>query len=1038
MTYDRLLLLAIGGFLASFGSATAAPPDSTRPTEGIRRNTPQVHAITNVRLVVQPGEEVADATIVVRDGLIEAAGAGIAVPEDARVWDATGRTAYAGFIDAYSEVDAPSVSRDKSAAHWNRYVTPQSLAVEGYSPSSKANEDRRKQGFVARLIAPSDGVIKGFSGIVSTGDGDGDRAILQRRVAQHVRLTASRRSNDYPNSPMGAVALARQTMYDARWYRDTQNLFASGATIPRPERNDALQALIPVLEGTAIVADAIDEQYFLRSDAFAKEFELMMIARGSGEEYRRLEAIVATKRPVIVPLDFPKPPDVSTTEAAQDVSLERLMHWDLAPENPGRLADAGVTIALTSHGLNKRSDFWPALRKAVRRGLGRDDALAALTSSAASMFGLERHGKIKPGFAASFVLVDGDPFTNENATFIATWVDGVRYEIEPESPTDLRGDWTLNLAQARDGRQPNELSLSLTGEPEKLKGNVKRGEKKIALKNLTFRDGRLSTRFKADDLDAEGIARLTATVTLDTGQPAALFGSIVWPDESVSPFTATRESKDESHDVPAEPVVARKPDDPEKASFPANFPLGAYGRTASPQQPETIVFLNATVWTCGDAGVIENATVVVREGKIESVGTDDFDLGSPGITGKNRRFVGATIIDCAGKHLTPGLIDCHSHMATDGGVNESAQAVTAEVRIGDFINATDINIYRQLAGGLTTSNILHGSANPIGGQNQVIKLRWGALPEELKFKEAPSGIKFALGENVTQSNWSNPTNRYPQTRMGVEQIIRDRFLAAREYRHRQKQYAETKAGAPPRVDLELEALAEVVEGERLVHCHSYRQDEILALLRTLDEFGVTIGTLQHILEGYKVADEMAKHGAGGSAFSDWWAYKFEVYDAIPFAGAMMHDNGVLVSFNSDDRELARHLNQEAAKATKYGGVPPEEALKFVTLNPAKQLKIDQYVGSIEPGKHADLVVWSHEPLSNFAACEQTWIDGRCYFSRKQSQQQADKIREMRATLIQKVLASGEKSSKSGDDEEESRERDFWPNFDEFCRCQFNR
>jgi N-acetylglucosamine-6-phosphate deacetylase len=287
---------------------------------------------------------------------------------------------------------------------------------------------------------------------------------------------------------------------------------------------------------------------------------------------------------------------------------------------------------------------------------------------------------------------------------------------------------------------------------------------------------------------------------------------------------------------------------------------------------------------------------------------------------------------------------------------------------------------------------------------------------------------------VKQSNWGEKyTNRYPQTRMGVEQIVRDRFLAAREYRHRQKRYAETKQGVPPRVDLELEALAQVVHGERWVHCHSYRQDEVLALLRTLDEFGVTIGTLQHILEGYKIADEMAKHGAGGSAFSDWWAYKFEVYDAIPYAGALMHKNGVVVSFNSDDRELARHLNQEAAKATKYGGVSPEEALKFVTLNPAKQLRIDRYVGSLEPGKQADLVVWSREPLSNLAVCEQSWIDGRKYFDREESKRQGDELRAMRATLIQKVLASGEEAAKP--EEERPMERETWPREDLFCRCR---
>ena len=277
----------------------------------------------------------------------------------------------------------------------------------------------------------------------------------------------------------------------------------------------------------------------------------------------------------------------------------------------------------------------------------------------------------------------------------------------------------------------------------------------------------------------------------------------------------------------------------------------------------------------------------------------------------------------------------------------------------------------------------------------------------MKFAEAPPGIKFALGENVKQSNWGdNYTRRYPQSRMGVEQIIRDAFLAARQYRHRQRAWQATRQGLPPRHDLELEAIAEIQEGKRWIHCHSYRQDEILALLRTLESFGIQIGTLQHILEGYKVAEVMQRHGAMASSFSDWWAYKAEVFDAIPFNGALMHDAGIVVSFNSDDQELARHLNHEAAKAVKYGDVPPPEALKFVTLNPARQLRIEAYVGSIEVGKHADLVVWSGPPLSVFSRCEQTWIDGRKYFDLQEDQAARPRWQQMRATLVQKILQIG--------------------------------
>ena len=347
-----------------------------------------------------------------------------------------------------------------------------------------------------------------------------------------------------------------------------------------------------------------------------------------------------------------------------------------------------------------------------------------------------------------------------------------------------------------------------------------------------------------------------------------------------------------------------------------------------------------------------------------------------------------------------------------------------------MIDPDDITIYRQLAGGVTAANILHGSANPIGGQNQVIKLRWGANEEDMKFQAAPQGIKFALGENVKQSNWPNPSGRYPQTRMGVEQLIDDAFRAAKDYERRWKAYRAKPSGLPPRRDLELDALVEICNGQRWIHCHSYRQDEILALIRTLESHEITIGSFQHILEGYKVADQMAKRGAMASAFADWWAYKYEVKDAIPYAGALMHDAGLVVSFNSDDDELGRRLNQEAAKAVRYGGVDEVEALKFVTLNPARQLRIDDHVGSLEPGKHADLVLWSGDPLSNLSRVKQTWVDGRKYFDIAEDLQRRKDNQHRRNVLIQKILTSGAKMEASNKDTTDPAK--LWPRHDEFC------
>jgi N-acetylglucosamine-6-phosphate deacetylase len=425
-----------------------------------------------------------------------------------------------------------------------------------------------------------------------------------------------------------------------------------------------------------------------------------------------------------------------------------------------------------------------------------------------------------------------------------------------------------------------------------------------------------------------------------------------------------------------------------------NYPFGEYGFTELPKQ-QSVLLTNATIWTSGPDGIIESGWMLVRDGKIAQIGD-----GNGWEVVHNDSI---THLDCAGKHITPGLIDCHSHTGIDGGVNEGTQANTAEVRIGECIDPDDINWYRQLAGGLTACNQLHGSANPIGGQNSVVKLKWGQPASAFPIDGAIPGIKFALGENVKRS-----TTRYPNTRMGVETFIRDAFTAARDYKNAWAAYnnlsADQKSRAvPPRRDLEMDTLVEILDGKRIVHCHSYRQDEILMLIRVADEFGFTIGTFQHVLEGYKIADAIAKHGAGASSFSDWWAYKIEVIDAIPYNGSLMDQVGVLVSFNSDSDELARRMNWEASKAVRYGGLSPGEALKFVTINPAKQLRIDNRTGSLEHGKDADFVIWSGDPLSTYSQCEQTWIEGAKYFDIGDDLKMRDDVDRERQRLIQKIL-----------------------------------
>ncbi|MCH7792716.1 MAG: amidohydrolase family protein, partial [Planctomycetes bacterium] len=555
--------------------------------------------------------------------------------------------------------------------------------------------------------------------------------------------------------------------------------------------------------------------------------------------------------------------------------------------------------------------------------------------------------------------------------------------------------------------------------------------------DVSVRRGEVSFTFDGSEMRMGGEVSVAATIEGDT------LTATLTPHEGRSSVAKFRR---------AQPDDAQDKADADKyADIPENlgYPFGPYMMLEPPAQ-DAVLITNATIWTSGPAGIIERGEIYIEGGLIRAVRA----LNQP------RSFTiaeNARVIDAAGRHVTPGLIDAHSHTGTwSAGTNEGAQAVTAEVRMQDTTDPDPVNWYRQLAGGATIVNTLHGSANPIGGQNVVQKVRWGvAAPNDMHLAGAIPGIKFALGENVKRAR-SRDSTRYPRTRMGVEALIRDRFVAAQQYANawadwRARLGASLNDDAPqhaqgseqtmtgrrgtaidlnigrgvpsPRRDLELEALAEILAGERLVHCHSYRQDEILMLCRVAQDFGFKIGTFQHVLEGYKVAEAIEQNAIGGSCFSDWWAYKIEVQDAIPYNGAIMHDVGVVVSFNSDSDELARRLNTEAAKAVRYGNITPEEALKFVTINPAIQLMIDSRVGSLEVGKDADLVIWSGDPLSTFTRCEMVLIDGREYFSLDRDGIHRERIAAQRNRIIQKILAedSGKDKEKGEEEEDKSEE-----------------
>lgn len=1103
---NRALLSAFL-LLIPFSSIAWAQRTDTRPDVGILDHKIEDFLLTNARIVLEPGLVIEKASIWIEDGKIAAVGEAIQPRDGLRVIDMSGKTIYPGLIDLGLEADLPEFVSNRGTPHWNPEITPQ-RSVAQTAESLPNLTSLRKAGITAGLFAPKEGIIKGTSVLAMTADSPLSANLLRSDAAMHVRLTVSRSrgASSYPSSPMGAVALARQTFLDTQWYDSALRAYRSAPDLPKPETDSSLETIHEhIANGKLFIFDTLNEQYSLRADSFAKEFGLKAILKGSGQEYQLLDQISKTGRTIILPLNFPKPPNVATLEAALDTELEELMHWELAPENPARLDRAGVSFVLTSSGLGEPSELLGQVRKAIGRGLDPNKALAALTTKPAEILGVaDQIGKIRSGYWANFIVASGDLW-DEKTRIEEVWVRGNRPSGSFKNETQIDGLWDLKILESQsigESTKPDfdQFQISIKDsigkisatailpapaspevdqaksedpktdkpvEPEAAKsesadddGDDQEDKKKEEPKKPSSRDIKLvsprwsdltlSAKLPTKNLTAKpseessaeagksGVGMLSlALIAADPSQPV-LVGTVQLPDGTQWTIRGTKaaseaampeknkEGKPEGERAKGSKESSEGKDKKEESKDKKNeifstmrYPFASFGRESAPEQPESLVIQNTTLWTAGPAGILRDADMIVRKGKIEAIG---IDLPVP---------EGAMVIDGSKFEVSPGLIDCHSHMATDSGVNEGTQAVTAEVRIGDFVNAEDVTIYRQLAGGLTSANILHGSANPIGGQNQVIKLRWGRPYEELKFQGAPAGIKFALGENVKQSNWTDTNRtRYPQSRMGVEQLLRDRFNTAREYDKAWRDWNSSPKGLPPRRDLELDAIAEILRGQRWIHCHSYRQDEILALIRVCDDYGITIGSLQHILEGYKVADAIAKHGAMASSFSDWWAYKFEVYDAIPHNGALMHQQGIVVSFNSDDAELGRHMNHEAAKAVKYGGVDPHAALQFVTLNPAKQLRIDKHVGSLEVGKDADFVLWNGSPLSVRSRCEQTWIDGRKYFDRESDAQMRIRDAQIHRNLVQKVIQSGEASGeRSALADDPSR---LWPNHDEYC------
>lgn len=995
----RTLLTALLCAVALPALGGTAP--SSTPPQGIRDKSVQHLAFTHATVVVSPTETIDDATLVVRDGRVVAVGPSLDVPKGALEVELRGKRILPGFIDLATEYglakvgplnaerhsDAPQYEGSRSGATaWNDAIHAERNWVDAFEPDAKAAEKLLARGFTTVQAAKRDGIFRGRALIASLAPGLPNEVLLKAHGMPWLAFDKGSSEQAYPSSLMGSIALLRQTFLDAAWYAEAKAAYGRNPQQPPPEENRALAALVG--EKGPFLFETDEELSLLRAARIGQEFDRALIHLGSGFEGERIEEIAALGQAVVLPLTFPKAPAVESYEAGLDVSLADLRHWERSPSTAKWLAEAGVRLAFTSLRLRDDEDFWENLRRAVRRGLPVEDALAALTTVPAELAGIaDQVGTLAEGKRADFLVTAGDPFAGE-AKLVASFIGGkLAKEWQPLAAADFTGTWAFKL----DGQA---FELALAGLGEELRGKLFRGKEEAELEHLAAKARELTfTAGLGPQLKGKPARFNIAAVGTELSGRASL------ADGSIRTFALAKAAKPraleagEDHhrdngEADRQPLVSRR-----------TFPNTAFGFEKLPTA-ETVLIKNATVWTNEAAGTLTGADVLIASGKISAVGQG---LAAP---------AGARVIDGTGKHVTAGIIDEHSHLAISQGVNEGSHAITSEVRIGDVVDPDDIGIYRALAGGVTAAQLLHGSANPIGGQAQIVKLRWGSSAEAMKLAGAPPTIKFALGENVKQSNWGlRNSTRYPQTRMGVEALMDDAFQAAREYGARFKKYAalpaaERERTVPPRRDLTLDALVEILESKRFVHCHSYVASEILMLMRLAEENDFKIQTFTHILEGYKVAPEMAAHGAGASSFSDWWAYKFEVYDAIPYNTCLLSDAGVTTSINSDSEELIRRLNLEAAKSVTYCGMPEVEALKLATLNPAKQLKVDQRMGSLTAGKDADLVIWTGDPLSVYSRVEETWVDGIRMWSRAEDERLRQRDRAERQALIEKVLASG--------------------------------
>lgn len=998
-------------------------------------------AIVKARVVISPKEELDPGSVLLRDGLIVAVGRDLPIPADADIIDGTGLVVYPGFVDAATSAlldparaPVPAAGRQFDFSRYalaamspdnRKGLTPEFEARTALLSDASHIEARRRLGFTAVHVVPTGRIASGEGVLLSTSGAPLRESVLHAPGFTEFQLL-SLHSAGYPATLMGAVAHLRQAFLDARRHAEQKRLYAQQAAgVSRPAEDTVLDALGEIIEkkrSMLLLANTCDDIH--RAMDFSQEQQVAALIWGGKEAYLCAGRVKQQAAGVLATVDWGDEPAVDSQPGnplavpPKDplrVQQNRRDLWRERVAGPKGLHQQQIRFAFSTEGIKDPAELFKGLRVAIKAGLPREAALAALTLDAATLLGQEKYlGSLAAGKLAHITVLNG-PFDDERSKVRYVFLDGFKFEYNkgaaPVAPAttpgaqpaavvpSVAGVWQLEIEGA-DGRLPASLELSQAGNAISGLFRSEQGEGRIKLGTLNGNALELVVAIGAGAQTLE----LKLSAKLEQGKLDTLAGTLKSAFGGATKWSAFRRPAGDLKPVSGKNPVALKIDDDDDGAKndagktdptpkdAGKAPAGAADGSPAVAQPGdlpveleadrrrrplptggNLLIRNGTV-LAGRGEPLPETSVLIRQGKIAAIGRD------------LQPEPGMAVIEATGRFVAPGIIDSHSHIMFSGGmggVNEATQSIVSEVRVRDALRTDDVQEYRALAGGVTAARLLHGSANVVGGQDAVVKLKYGELMSRQLLDGNPQGVKFALGENVKFQS-----QRFPNTRLGVEATLNRAFMEAIDYRRQWMEHRRASmlpgrpAGLAPRRDLRLEALADIVDHQKFVHCHCYRADEILMLLRVATGLGIRVWSLQHVLEGYKVAPEIVAHGASCSTFSDWWAYKLEAYDATPYNAALLQSAGANVVIKSDDAELIRHLYAEAAKTMRYGGLAADAALRTITLNPAREVGLETRMGSIEVGKDADLAVFSGHPLNAFSRCEATVIDGEVYFMRE--------------------------------------------------------